>query len=147
MSIKYGELIKQFEFKIKVFANFRYHKNIEDEPTEVVNHDISIDIIDNSTKIQLNDLDISTDLDNEKERREMQGSGWDLQGINHLKIYFHKTNELNGMTYVKFPIRSNSVLNNQNADTYCFLWSILASIYPVDKDPQSLVNIYHIKMN
>ena len=77
-----------------------------------------------------------TDLDNEIENRDMEGSGWDIQGINHLKIYFHKTNVLNGLTYIKFPIRTNSILNIQNKDTYCFLWSILASIHPVDKDPQ-----------
>ena len=75
-------------------------------------------------------------LDNGKQRREMEGSGWDLQGINYLKIYFHKTKTLDGMTYVKFLIRTNSILNIQNADTYCFPWSILAIIHPVDKNPQ-----------
>ena len=29
MSIKYGELIKQFKFKIKVFANVIYHKYLD----------------------------------------------------------------------------------------------------------------------
>ena len=136
MAIKNGELIRQFKFKIKVFANVRYHKNIEDEPIEVADHYIAIPIIENLTRLQLNDLDIMSDLDNEIERREMEGSGWDMQGIKHLKIYFHKTNPLNGRTYVKFPIRSNSILNIQNKDAYCFLWSILANIHPVDKDPQ-----------
>ena len=75
-------------------------------------------------------------LDKEIQRRETEGSGWDLQGINYLKNFFHKTNALNGMTYVKFPIRTNSILNIQKADTYCFLWSILANIHPVDKNPQ-----------
>ena len=93
-------------------------------------------MIDNLTRLQLNDLDIMTDLDNEIERRDMQGSGWNIQGFNHLKIYFHKTNEINGMTHKKFPIRTNAVLNSQNVDTYCFLWSILANIHPIGKDPQ-----------
>ena len=56
----------------------------------------------------------------------MERSGWNLQS----------TNALNGMTYVKLPIRSNSILNIQNIDRYCFLWSILANIHPVDKSPQ-----------
>ena len=46
------------------------------------------------------------------------------------------------MTYVKFPIRTNSILNIQNIDTYCFLWSILANIHPVDKDPQRVTKYY-----
>ena len=77
-----------------------------------------------------------TELDNEIETRDMEGSGWNVQGINHLKIYFHKTNPINGQTYVKFPIRSNAILNIQNNDTYCFLWGILDSIHPVNENPQ-----------
>ena len=63
--------MKQFKFKIKVYANVRYEKYPEDEPTEVTNHHIGIDIINNLTKKQLTDLDISTDLDNEIQKREM----------------------------------------------------------------------------
>ena len=132
LGIKYGELIKQFRFKIKIYVNVRYQKYQEGEPPEIVNHYISIQIFENQTRIQLNNLDMATDIDNEIRRREMAGSGWNLQGINHLKIYFHKTNLLNGMTYIKFPIRTNSILNIQNNDTYCFLWSILANIQPTN---------------
>ena len=40
------------------------------------------------------------------------------------------------MTCTKFPTRTNSILKIQVVDTYYFLWSILASIHPVDKNPQ-----------
>ena len=136
LSIKYGELIRQFKFQLRFYANVRYLLEHEDELAEGVNHYIGVDIIEILTRLQLNDLDIMTDLDNEIENRDMEGSGWNLQGINHLKIYFHKTNPINGMTYIKFPIRTNSILNIQNNDTYCFLWSILANLHPADKDPQ-----------
>ena len=136
LSIKYGELIKQFKFKIRFYANVKFLLEHEDELSEEVNHYIGVDIINILTRLQLNDLDIMADLDNEIESRDMEGSGWNVQGINHLKIYFHKTNPINGQTYVKFPIRTNSILNIQNNDTYCFLWSILANLHPVDKDPQ-----------
>ena len=76
-----------------------------------------------------------SDLDNEIETRDMQGSGWNVQGINHLKIYFHKTNPINGMTYVEFPIRTKAILNIQNNVMYCFLWSSLAGIHPVNENP------------
>ena len=45
MDIKYGELIKQFKFKIKVYANVRYEEHPEDEPTEVINHHIPIELL------------------------------------------------------------------------------------------------------
>ena len=136
LSIKYGELIRQFQFKIRFYANVKYLLNHEDEPPEEVNHYVGVDIIHILTRLQLNDIDIMTDLDNEIENRDMEGSGWNVQGINHLKIYFHKTNPINGRTYIEFPIRTNAILNIQNNDSYCFLWSILASIHPVNKDPQ-----------
>ena len=46
-----------------------------------------------------------------------------------MTIYFYKTQELNGSSYVKIPIRSNAILNIEKDDKYCFLWSILAHIY------------------
>ena len=88
MSIKYGEVIKQFKIKIKDYANVRYEKYSEDEPTEVTNHHIHIEIIDNLTKIQINDLDVMSSLDNEIQKREMGGSGWNLQGNNYPKKKF-----------------------------------------------------------
>ena len=143
LAIKYGELIKQFKFKIRFYANVKYLIEHQDELSEEVNHYVGVDIIHILTRIQLNDIDIMTQLDNEIENRDMEGSGWNIQGINHLKIYFHKTNPINGMTYKKFPIRTNAILNIQNADTYCFLWSILANIHPInDKNHPYRVSKY-----
>ena len=149
MSSDYGELIKQFKYKIKSYVNVRYEKYPEDEPTEILNHYTPIEIITNLTRIQLNDLDIMSDLYNEIQKREMEGSGWNLQGINYPKNFFHKTSALNGMTYTKFPIKITSILYIQNFDTYCFLWSILASIYPTDKGSQrvSKYKLYRNELN
>ena len=65
MAIKYGELINQFIFKIEVYANVRYEKYPEDEPAEILDQHIPVETITNITEIQLNDLDITTNLDNE----------------------------------------------------------------------------------
>ena len=51
-----------------------------------------------------------------------------------MMLYFYKTGELNGSNYVKIPSRSNAYLNIENNDNYCFLWSILASLHPCDKN-------------
>ena len=143
MAIKYGELIRQFKFKITFYANVRYLIEHEDELSEEVNYYIGVDIIEILTRLQLNDMDIMTDLDNEIENRDMEVSGWNIKAIIHLKIYFHKTNPINGMTFKKFPIRTNSILNIQNRDTYCFLWSILAYIHPMaDKNHPYRVSKY-----
>ena len=143
LSIKYGELINQFKFKIRFYASVRYLLEHEDELPEVVDHYVGVHVINNLTRLQLDDLDNMTDLENEIENRDMEGSGWNIQGINHLKIYFLKTNVINGSTYITFPLRTNAILNIQNVDTFCFLWSILANIHPInDKNHPYCVSKY-----
>ena len=59
-----------------------------------------------------------------------------------MKISFYKTVELNGSSYVKIPLRSNALINIQNNDEYCFIWSILASLRPCENTHPSGVNNY-----
>ena len=58
--------------------------------------------------------------------QEMKDSGWRFDKFNSMTVYFYKTGEMNGGSYVKIPLRSNVILNFENDDNYCFLWSILA---------------------
>ena len=59
-----------------------------------------------------------------------------------MKISFYKTIELNGSSYVKIPLRSSAILNIQNNDKYCFIWSILASLHPCENTHPSRVYNY-----
>ena len=59
-----------------------------------------------------------------------------------MKISFYKTTELNGSSYVKIPLRTNAILNIQNNDKYCFIWSILASLHPCKNNYPNRVNNY-----
>ena len=60
----------------------------------------------------------------------MKDSGWRFDKINSMIVYFYRTGELNGSNYVKIPLRSSAILNIENDDKYCFLWSILAHLHP-----------------
>ena len=51
--------------------------------------------------------------------------------INSFKRNFYRIGELNGSSYVKSPMRSNAILNFQNDDKYCFIWSLLAYFNPM----------------
>ena len=72
----------------------------------------------------------------------MKESGWIFLKINSKKISFSKSVELNGTSYVKIPLRSSAILNIQNIDKYCFIWSILASLHPCENTHPSRVNNY-----
>ena len=51
-----------------------------------------------------------------------------------MKREFFKTCDLNGSSTVTIPIRSNAILNIENNDKYCFLWSILDRLQPSEND-------------
>ena len=36
---------------------------------------------------------------------------------------------MNGSNNGKFPLRSKAILNIENKDKYCFIWSVLASLH------------------
>ena len=60
----------------------------------------------------------------------MKDSGWRFDKINSVTKYFYETTEMNGLGYVKIPFRISAILNIQNGNKNCFLWSILASLHP-----------------
>ena len=72
----------------------------------------------------------------------MKDSGWRFDKINSRTIYFYQTGIMNGSKYVKIPVRSNAILNIENDDKYCFIWSILASLHPCNNNHPNRVSIY-----
>ena len=80
----------------------------------------------NLTATDINNIDVKSPLEYQIQQQEMKDSGWRFDKINSKTIYFYKTGELNGSNYVKIPLRSNAILNIENNDKYCFIWSILA---------------------
>ena len=72
----------------------------------------------------------------------MKDSGWRFCKITSMTIYFYKIVELNGSSYVKIPLRSAAILNIENDDKYCFLWSILAHLHPCENSHSNRVSNY-----
>ena len=67
----------------------------------------------------------------EQIQKEKNDSGGRFDKTYSMIIFFYKTIEMNGSRYVKFPLRSFVILNIQNDDRFCLLWSILAQIRPI----------------
>ena len=60
-----------------------------------------------------------------------------------MTIYFYKTGEMNGRSYIKIPLRSTAILNNEKDDNFCFIWSILAPLHSRKNiHPNSVSNCY-----
>ncbi|XP_047985628.1 uncharacterized protein LOC125226449 [Leguminivora glycinivorella] len=64
---------------------------------------------------------------------EHRESGWSFVAISHLEVNVNKYCPMRGGTYIPLPPsvkNTKSCINIQNNDNCCFLWSILAGLYP-----------------
>lgn len=64
-------------------------------------------------------------------------SGWSYFGMSHLEINVNKYCPMRGGSYIPLPTKiqnTKSCLNIQNNDKHCFLWSIIAALFPSRKN-------------
>ena len=92
------------------------------------------------TQTDIANIDVVSALKHQIQQQEMKDSGWRFGKINSMTIYFYKTTELNGSNYVKIPLGSNAILNVENNDKYCFIWSILAYLHPCNNNHSNRVS-------
>lgn len=61
-------------------------------------------------------------------------SGWSLVSVSRLELNINKYCPMRSGTFIELPTiikNTKSCLNIQNKDEYCFLWSIVAELFPV----------------
>ena len=143
LSVIYARLINQYKFKYQTVFYARFDKQDEDnqvlDETELF---INLYINHNLTQSDLDKINIISPLEFQIQQQEMKDSGWRFDKINSMTIYFYKTTEMNGSNYIKIPLRSNAILNVENNDKYCFLWSILAWLHPCNNNHPNRVSNY-----
>jgi hypothetical protein len=73
-------------------------------------------------------------------------SGWIVKKVIHLKVHTVVYSPLGGSSYIMLPktLRSSGdILNIRNRDQKCFTWCILASLHPVDTQPEDVSHYEH----
>ena len=66
---------------------------------------------------------------------QLEGSGFVLNGIVNVILEIYKVNDIQASSWVELPekYRNNkSIINIKNDDQFCFLWCILAHLFPVE---------------
>ena len=126
MATIYARLINQCKFKNHILFSARFYKINEEDKKNEIHLFINLNINHNLTETDLDNIHFKSQLEHQIQIQETKESGWIFDKINSMKISFYKTGELNVSIFVKIPLRSSAILNNQNIDKYCFLWSILA---------------------
>ena len=143
LSVIYARLINQYKFKYHTLFSASFYKiNEEDQRYNQIELYINLKNDNNLTESDIDNIDVRSQLEHQIQVQETKESGWIFDKTNSMKLSFYKTTELDGTSYVKIPLRSNAILNVQNNDKYCFIWSILASLHPCENSNPSRVNNY-----
>ena len=143
LSIFYAKLINQYKSKYHTLFSASFYKiNEDDQRNNEIELYINLNINHNLTESDIDNIDVRSQLEHQIQNQEMKESGWIFDKINAMKLSFYKTGELNGSFYVKTPLRSSAILNVQNNDNYCFIWSILASLHACENDHPNRVSNY-----
>ena len=143
LSVIYARLINQYKFKYQTVFSARFDKQDEnDQLLDETELFINLNMNYNITQSDIDNINIKSPLEHQIQKHEMKDSGWRFDKINSMTIYFYETNEMNGLNYVKIPLRTNAILNIENNDKYCFLWSILAWLHPCNNNHPNRVSNY-----
>lgn len=129
-------------------ANFVQPKTLE---TDIKHFSTRNSVIDKTTDLKTwYKENVQDKILKELEEFQERDSGWALYQILNLKVNINKFAPINiGIsTYVKLPFflsKKRAVLNIENDDEYCFLWAIVAHLYPApcDKNPRRISSYPH----
>ena len=135
MSFIFARLINHYKFKYQIVFSARFDKQEEDNQVlDETKMYIILNINHNLTQTDIDNFDVISPLEVQIKQQEMKDSEWRFNKINSMTIYFYKTGEMNGSNYVKVPLRTNAILNIENDDKNCFIWSILACLHPCNNN-------------
>ena len=143
LSNNFARLINQNKFRYQTFFSARFDK--QDENNQILDETeifINLNINHNLTQSDLDKIDVVSPLKHQIQQQEMKDRGWRFDKINSMTLYFYQTGIMNGSNYVKIPLRSNAILNIENNDKYCFIWSILAHLHQSNNNHPDRVTNY-----
>ena len=112
LAMIYARLINQYKFNYQTVFSAIFDKQDEDgqilDETEMF---FNLNINHNLTETDINITNVVSPLEYQKQQQEMKDSGWRLDKIISMTVYFYKTNELKGSNYFKIHLRSNAILS------------------------------------
>ena len=80
---------------------------------------------------------------------QLEGSGFHFQEIEEVILEIYKVNDIQASSYIELPEKyknNKSIINIKNDDQFCFLWCILAHLFPVE-DHKNRTSSYSMHTN
>ena len=127
----------RYKFQLSYLAKFSKYINGE----EAVFHKwVESDFIYNHTQIAFGtNPNVRAALHNillqKLDDEQLEGSGFVLNGIVNVILEIYKVNDIQASSWVELPEKyriKKSIINIKNDDQFCFLWCILAHLFPVE---------------
>ena len=145
----FGDILNEkkkggIKFIVSVFVVFCKADNEEEitNPPVVLKSDVFVCV--NGTDINER---LNVACEQIKERIDefvRNGSGWVIHHLEQMDLGLLKYDPLKASSYIKLPndlLKKKACVNVHNIDdNKCFLWSVLASLYPVEVHPDRLTN-------
>ena len=126
--------VKGMKWFMTLFVKFvKYNQNNEAVYAEPTFRSVSF-ACTNESQIQEQMAEAFQHLHNSYQNFERDGSGWSIDRILKLEVNSIEYIPLEGSSYIQLPAKirkKKAVLNIQNNDQKCFIWSILGSLHPV----------------
>ena len=144
----YARLINQYKFKYYILISASFYKiKEEDQRSDETEKYKNMNTNNKLTESDFENIYVKTQLEHQIQIQKTKEKGWIFDEINAMKIRFYKTCELNGVCYVKNPLRSNASKIFHKNDKYSFIWSILLSLLPCDKGHPYRISNYRQYFN
>lgn len=124
--IKHGAIKLNFE----LFAHFIQPKSYKQQ---MKSFNTKYEIVYQSTDISSLFSNVVNTFERKISELELCESGWSYLSMSHLEININKYCPLRGGSYIDLPSvikNSKSCINIKNNDNHCFLWCIVASLFP-----------------
>jgi len=90
------------------------------------------------------DIDnLQDNLDHKVEQRNRRGSNFNIERVSRFVLSIHPYRPLHGSTFVRTPdylAKKHCLINVQNNDEKCFVWSVLSAPYPATHHTYRLSN-------
>ena len=143
---------RDIKFRIHLVTNMEKQKN-----DKIVQEDKSYFTSGNLNNMKSTDVDylIRKSLNSIQgglEEYQNNGSDWRFKGTDKLEIHTVEYNPTKGSSYIPLPdwiSNKKAIVNIQNKDEKCFLWSILRYLHPKERDEYRLTGLkeYEFSLN
>ena len=128
------EKFKYFEIKDNSYFHSETYSNMESTNVKTIIGESKEKILEGISNYQNN------------------GSDWFFKQIHQLEIHTNEFRPIRGSSYLPLPdwiMRKKAIVNIQNKDEKCFLWSVLRYLHPREKNDSRLTDLkqYEFSLN